>query len=174
MTLENIIGVQELKIKSSADPRGKFDRLFDIKWLEEDFSIEQVNISINPFKFTLRGMHFQKSGKPEKKIMYLISGEIFLSIVDLREKSPTYLKNESKVMSSVSEVAIHIPAGCAAGWLSLKDNVQIQYLMSSRYEENSYSGFPYNDPLFNIPWPNEPRIISDQDRNWQKFDPKQL
>ena len=174
MTLENIIGVQELKIKSSADPRGKFDRLFDIKWLEEDFSIEQVNISINPLKFTLRGMHFQKSGKPEKKIMYLISGEIFLSIVDLREKSPTYLKNESKVMSSVSEVAIHIPAGCAAGWLSLKDNVQIQYLMSSRYEENTYSGFPYNDPLFNIPWPSEPKIISDQDRNWQKFNPRQL
>jgi dTDP-4-dehydrorhamnose 3,5-epimerase len=174
MTLENIIGVQELKIKSFADSRGKFDRLFDIKWLEEDFSIEQVNISINPFKFTLRGMHFQKSGKPEKKIMYLISGEIFLSIVDLREKSPTYLKNENKVMSSVSEVAIHIPAGCAAGWLSLKNNVQIQYLMSSRYEENSYSGFPYNDPLFNIPWPSEPRIISDQDRNWQKFNPKQL
>ena len=174
MTLENIIGVQELKIKSFADPRGKFDRLFDVKWLEEDFSIEQVNISINPFKFTLRGMHFQKSGKPEKKIMYLISGEIFLSIVDLREKSPTYLKNESKVMSSVSEVAIHIPAGCAAGWLSLKDNVQIQYLMSSRYEENTYSGFPYNDPLFNIPWPSEPKIISDQDRNWQKFNPRQL
>ena len=174
MTLENIIGVQELKIKSFADPRGKFDRLFDVKWLEEDFSIEQVNISINPFKFTLRGMHFQKSGKPEKKIMYLISGEIFLSIVDLREKSPTYLKNESKVMSSVSEVAIHIPAGCAAGWLSLKDNVQIQYLMSSRYEENSYSGFPYNDPLFNIPWPSEPKIISDQDSNWQKFNPRQL
>ena len=174
MTLENIIGVQELKIKSFADPRGKFDRLFDVKWLEEDFSIEQVNISINPFKFTLRGMHFQKSGKPEKKIMYLLSGEIFLSIVDLRKKSPTYLKNENKIVSSANEVAIHIPAGCAAGWLSLEDNVQIQYLMSSRYEQNSYSGFPYNDPRFNIPWPNEPRIISDQDRNWQKFDPKQL
>ena len=174
MTLENIIGVQEFKIKSFADPRGKFDRLFDVKWLDENFSIEQVNISINPFKFTLRGMHFQKSGKPEKKIMYLLSGEIFLSIVDLREKSPTYLKNENKIVSSANEVAIHIPAGCAAGWLSLEDNVQIQYLMSSRYEQNSYSGFPYNDPRFNIPWPNEPRIISDQDRNWQKFDPKQL
>jgi dTDP-4-dehydrorhamnose 3,5-epimerase len=92
----------------------------------------------------------------------------------LREKSPTYLKNENKVMSSVSGVAIHIPAGCAAGWLSLKDNVQIQYLMSSRYEENSYSGFSYNDSLFNIPWPSEPKIISDQDRNWQKFNPRQL
>ena len=174
MTLENIIGVQEFKIKSFADPRGKFDRLFDVKWLDENFSIEQVNISINPFKFTLRGMHFQKSGKPEKKIMYLLSGEIFLSIVDLREKSPTYLKNENKILSSANEVAIHIPAGCAAGWLSLKDNVQIQYLMSSRYEQNSYSGFPYNDPRFNIPWPNEPRIISDQDRNWQKFSAEEL
>ena len=106
--------------------------------------------------------------------MYLLSGEIFLSVVDLREKSATYLKNENKIVSSANEVVIHIPAGCAAGWLSLKDNVQIQYLMSSRYEQNSYSGFSYNDPQFNIPWPNEPRIISDQDRNWQKFSAEEL
>jgi dTDP-4-dehydrorhamnose 3,5-epimerase len=79
-----------------------------------------------------------------------------------------------KVLSQTSEVSIFIPAGCAAGWLSLEDNVKIQYLMSSRYEQNSYSGFAYNDPYFNIPWPHEPKIISDQDRNWQKFQPKQL
>jgi dTDP-4-dehydrorhamnose 3,5-epimerase len=174
MTLENIIGVQELKIKSSVDSRGKFNRIFDINWLQEHFSIEQVNISINPFKFTLRGMHFQKSGKPEMKIMNLLSGEIFLSIIDLRKSSSTYLKNENKILSPESEVTIHIPSGCAAGWLSLTDNVQIQYLMSSRYEQNSYSGFSYNDSWFNIPWPNQPKIISDQDRNWPKFDPKNL
>lgn len=54
-------------------------------------------------------MHFQKSGKPENKIMYLLDGEIFLSIVDLREKSPTYMMNANKVLSQTSEVAIFIP-----------------------------------------------------------------
>lgn len=174
MEIENIFGVKELKIKSFADFRGKFDRIFDLELLEEDFIIEQVNISVNPYQYTLRGMHFQKSGKPENKIMYLLGGKIFLSIVDLRKQSPTYMTNINKVLSQTSDVAILIPAGCAAGWLSLEDNVTIQYLMSSRYEQNSYSGINYKDPFFNIPWPNEPKIISDQDRNWQKFSPEQL
>jgi dTDP-4-dehydrorhamnose 3,5-epimerase len=170
----NIFGVQEFKLKSFTDSRGAFNRIFDIEWLDTRFSIKQVNVSINPYQHTLRGMHFQKSGKPENKIMHLLSGEIFLSIVDLREKSPTYMKSIIKVLSQSSEMAIFIPAGCAAGWLSLEDNVTIQYLMSSRYEQNSYSGFPYNDPTFNIPWPNEPKVISTQDRNWQKFSSRQL
>ena len=161
MELKNISGVQELISTSFVDSRGKFNRIFDTDWLEEDFVIKQVNVSINPYQYTLRGMHFQKSGKPENKIMCLLGGKIFLSIVDLREKSPTYMFSANKVLSQTSEDSIFIPAGCAAGWLSLEDNVKIQYLMSSRYEQNSYSGFAYNDPYFNIPWPHEPKIISD-------------
>ena len=174
MEFKKIFGVRELKLKSFTDDRGEFNRIFDVEWLEEKFIIEQVNISINPHRYTLRGMHYQKNGKPENKIMHLLSGKIYLSLVDLRKKSPTYLKNANAVLARTSEAAIFIPAGCAAGWLSLEDNVTIQYLMSSRYEQNSYSGFPYNDPAFNIPWPNEPKVISDQDRNWQKFSPEQL
>ena len=174
MELKNIFGVQELISTSFADSRGKFNRTFDIDWLEEDFIIEQANVSINPSQHTLRGMHFQKSGKPENKIMCLLGGKLFLSLVDLRENSPTYMYSANKVLSQTSEVAIFIPAGCAAGWLSLEDNVTIQYLMSSRYEQNSYSGLPYNDSHFNIPWPHEPKIISDQDRNWQKFSVEEL
>jgi len=165
----NIFGMKEFQLKPFTDSRGAFNRIFDIEWLDLNFTIEQINISTNPYRHTLRGMHFQKSGKPENKIMHLLRGEIFLSIVDVREESPTYMKNVNKVLSQSSEVAIFIPAGCAAGWLSLEDNVTIQYLMSSRYEQNSYSGFCYNDPKFNIPWPNEPKVISDQDRSWQKF-----
>jgi dTDP-4-dehydrorhamnose 3,5-epimerase len=174
MELKNIFGVQELTSTSYADSRGKFNRIFDIDWLEEEFVIEQVNVSINPHQYTLRGMHFQKSGKPENKIMCLLGGKLFLSLVDLRESSPTYLCNANKVLSHTSEVAIFVPAGCAAGWLSLEANVTIQYFMSSRFEQNSYSGLPYNDSYFNIPWPHEPKIISDQDRNWRKFQPKHL
>lgn len=174
MELKNIFGVQELISTSFADSRGKFNRIFDTDWLEVDFVIEQVNVSINPYKYTLRGMHFQKSGKPENKIMCLLGGKLFLSLVDLRENSPTYMCSANKVLSETSEVAIFIPAGCAAGWLSLEDNVTIQYFMSSRFEQNSYSGLPYNDSHFNIPWPHEPKIVSDQDRNWQNFQPKKL
>ena len=154
------------------DQRGSLIKFYQNK-LIRNFNVKESFYSFSK-RNVFRGMHFQKSGKPENKIMYLLGGEIFLSIVDLREKSPTYMMNANKVLSQTSEVAIFIPAGCAAGWLSLEDNVTIQYLMSSRYEQNSYSGFAYNDPQFNIPWPYEPKIISDQDRNWQKFSAEEL
>ena len=39
MTLEDINGVQEIKINAFSDARGKFLRVFDIEWMIQDFFI---------------------------------------------------------------------------------------------------------------------------------------
>jgi dTDP-4-dehydrorhamnose 3,5-epimerase-like enzyme len=41
--------------------------------------------------------------------------------------------------------------------------------MSSRFENNNYDGFRFDDSFFSIPWPVIPKVISDQDRNWPNF-----
>ena len=46
--------------------------------------------------------------------------------------------------------------------------------MSEFYSPGSYTGFRYNDPLFNIEWPEEPKIISEKDKNFADFDPNSL
>ncbi len=169
----NDLGIDGLNLFKSSifkDSRGSFSRIFDSEWLKNSgFTPMQVNISSNPHRHTLRGMHFQINGEPENKLMTVLSGVIFLSIVDLRSFSKSYLRVFTKMLSAEDGESIYIPAGCAAGWISLSNNVQIHYAMSSRFEENSYFGFRFDDSFFSIPWPVNPKVISDQDISWPNF-----
>ena len=167
MNRELIEGLRFFEGPSFSDSRGKFSRLFDSDWFSDfGFTPKQINISVNPQVGTLRGMHYQIKGEPENKLMTLLQGSIFLAIVDLRMSSPTYLSTKSQNLSAEDGQSILIPAGCATGWLSTSPDVQIHYVMSSRFENNSYGGFKYNEPKFKIPWPHMPQIISDQDNGW--------
>lgn len=153
------------------DERGTFTRLFDSEmFVPISGASFQINLSRNPKAFTLRGMHYQVQGSPEHKVLTVLTGSIFLAIVDLRKGKSTYLNTLCSEILESDEFSLFIPAGCAAGWLSLSDDAEIHYVMYSRYEENSYSGIRYNDPYFAIQWPSNPKIISSQDRNWPLFD----
>ena len=154
------------------DTRGSFERIFDQKTLLEGYKIVQANVSNNPKKGTLRGLHFQTSGPPEHKLMKLNSGSIYMAIVDLRESETTHLNVFQMEIKSEDEFTIFIPAGCATGWISLEDNVQITYLMTSRFEECKYSGYRFDDPKFSINWPQNPIHISNSDLIWPKFQSK--
>lgn len=169
--LGNMIeGLQILTGATFEDSRGSFSRLYDSAWLANlDLKPKQVNISRNAHPQTLRGMHYQISGEPEHKIMTLLSGSIFLAIVDLRKESATYFSVAHETFSAKDAVSIFIPAGCASGWLSSSPNTDVHYVMYSRFEDNTYGGLHYSDPTFNIPWPENPKVISDQDKNWPLF-----
>ena len=170
MNMMQIDGLNIYKGSAFSDSRGKFSRVFDSHWFSSiGFTPMQINVSSNPYKHTLRGMHFQVDGEPEDKLMTLLSGVVFLSIIDLRPKSISYLTVFTREVSSEEGESIYIPAGCAAGWISLSNDVQIHYVMSSRFEHNNYDGFKFDDSFFSIPWPVKPEIISDQDRNWPIF-----
>lgn len=152
--------------KLHIDDRGSFIRFYDKSTHANTLSIEQTSLSINPQKGTLRGMHFQTSGPPENKFMKLLSGEIFLAIVDLRKDKETYLNIIQKTLKHEDQQTIFIPSGCATGWISLAEDSSIVYLMTSKYEECTYGGFKYNDAAVSIVWPMEPLFISNQDNTW--------
>lgn len=167
---DEIEGLKLLKTNIFQDERGSFTRLYDCEQLQNESLIpKQMNISRNPFTGTLRGMHYQVSGDPEHKLMTLLSGSAFLVLIDMRKDRPSFLKVASGAVSADSGLSLFIPAGCAAGWLSLSPNTVIHYVMYSRYEDNSYDGLRYNDPYFNISWPSEPKIISEQDKSWPPY-----
>ena len=170
MQEDEIEGLKLIKTNTFHDGRGSFTRLYDCDQLRNELPMpKQMNISRNPFIGTLRGMHYQISGDPEHKIMTLLSGSAFLVLIDLRKGYSSFLKVASGIISAAEGISIFIPAGCAAGWLSLSSNLDIHYVMYSRYEDNSYAGFRYDDPYFNISWPSEPKVISEQDKNWPLY-----
>lgn len=157
-----------LDLSQYSDKRGLFVRTFDQDWL--DFQTIQCNISVNPASGTLRGLHFQKSGPAENKIVTLITGSAFLVIVDLRKSSPDYLKVNSILIDSPLSQSIYIPSGYATGWISMSNDTSLQYLMSAKFEDCSYGGIRYNDPILDIHWPTAPVVISDQDNTWPNLE----
>ncbi len=156
---------------SHVDERGTFRRLFDIIEINDKYALNeaQVNLSVNPEVGTFRGMHFQSSGMPEHKSVSVVSGEVYIVVVDLRKTSASYLQQHAQVLSSKINQTLFIPAGCATGWLSLKADTTLHYLMFSRYEDNIYSGFRWDDSFFGIEWPEKPKLISKQDNSWPDF-----
>lgn len=152
------------------DERGTFSRLFDSALINPEIDKpSQINLSRNANALTLRGMHYQVHGAPEHKIMTLLNGSIFLAVLDLRKESTTYLNSIQQRVSFKDDISIFIPAGCAAGWLSLEDKTDIHYVMYSRFEDNQYAGLRYDDPSFEISWPAIPTTISVRDQNWPLF-----
>src|SRR5215469_11640303 len=75
------------------DDRGYFARTY----CADEFAaagitmrVVQTNLSRNPHRGTLRGMHFQASPHEEAKIVQCLRGRIFDVALDLRLDSPTY------------------------------------------------------------------------------------
>jgi dTDP-4-dehydrorhamnose 3,5-epimerase len=86
--------------------------------------------------------------------------------VDLRPDSPTYRKWFGTELSDSNRKMMYVPEGFATGYLTLRDDSEIYYYTSHRYEPGSATGVRFDDPAFGIEWPREITVISDQDRAW--------
>lgn len=156
-----------LKPNLFKDKRGSFRRLFCEKtFLKKgiNFKCVQTNISENLKKRTLRGFHFHKSLNKESKVISCLTGKIFLSVVDLRKKSKTYLSISSFILSQKNKNSIYVPTGCASAFLTLENNTVIYYLMSDYYKKENDKGFNFNSKILDIRWPLKPSLISKKDQ----------
>jgi dTDP-4-dehydrorhamnose 3,5-epimerase len=176
ITMSNsILGLNVSALSEYRDNRGSFLRLFDIDWLHFlNAEPQQVNISRNKTKGTLRGMHYQLTGDPEHKLISVLSGSVYLVVIDLRAESESYLKTFSCELDSNHMKRVFVPAGCATGWITLQDNTDVHYVMYSRFEECTYGGLRFNDPFFELNWPLMPNVISNQDASWPDFKPNYI
>jgi dTDP-4-dehydrorhamnose 3,5-epimerase len=159
------------------DERGTFFRHF----CAEEFAAHglapaavQGNVSENPYRRTLRGIHYQIGRAAEAKTLSCITGAIYDVVVDLRPDSPTFMQWIAVEISREDRQSLHVPVGCANGWLTLSPNTTIHYYMSEIYAPASARGFRYNDPAFGFRWPLEPLVIAERDRSFPDFDPASL
>lgn len=169
-----IKGVYEIQLESVADHRGNFTRIFDDKiFTENNLTIKwvQENHSFSTHKNTIRGLHFQFPPHSETKLVRVINGEIYDVFVDLRDKSPTFGKWGSVILSSNNNKMILIPCGFAHGYCTLTNNCEVLYKVDNYYNPNSECGIRWNDPDLNIKFPItvfEP-TISAKDSNLKSF-----
>lgn len=159
-------GVTIVELEVHADARGGFARFF----CEEEFAaagipfrVVQGNLSFNPHRYTLRGMHYQQDPYGEPKIVSCRRGRIFDVAVDLRPASPTYLRWAAVELAPDLGRAVVIDNGFAHGFLSLEPDSEVEYLMGAPYVGSAARGVRWDDPAIGIAWPAAPAVISERD-----------
>jgi dTDP-4-dehydrorhamnose 3,5-epimerase len=151
------------------DDRGFFARTWCARELEErglDPALSQTSISFNKARATLRGLHYQAPPHEETKLVRCTRGAIFDVIVDLRPTSPTYLRHDAATLTEQNRDAVYVPRGCAHGFLTLEDETEVLYQMSTPHVPAAARGVRWDDPAFAITWPVTPDVIAERDRAW--------
>ena len=159
-------GLIEIEATPHKDARGSFFRAFcpeEFAAAGIDFVPAQTNISTNVAAGTLRGVHFQKSGHAEAKLVRAVSGRAFDVAVDLRP-GPDFGKWHAVELSAVRMNAIFIPAGFGHGFMTLEPDTVLLYQMSPMFVPGFGAGLRWNDPALAIDWPMPPAVMSDADR----------
>jgi dTDP-4-dehydrorhamnose 3,5-epimerase len=162
-------GVVIVEIEPIEDERGFFARA----WCPDEFAKAglhtvwaQENVAHNKRRGTLRGLHFQTAPHAEVKLVRCTSGAVWDVAVDLRPGSPSFLQHVGVDLTQENHRSLYIPEGCAHGYLTLSDKVELRYLTSHPYAPHAATGLMFDDPALDIRWPGDVRLLSENDRTW--------
>lgn len=138
------------------DHRGWFMETYSEKKFKEQgisFDFVQDNQSYSATKGTLRGLHYQLNPKAQTKLVRCTRGSIFDVAVDLRKGSPTYSQWFGIELSAENKKQLLIPKGFAHGFMTLVEDVEVQYKVDELYSPECDGGILWNDPSIDIKWP---------------------
>jgi len=117
----------------------------------------------------IRGLHYQLRPKAQAKLVRCSKGEIFDVLVDIRKDSDTYGEWSSVILNEKNKLQFWIPEGFVHGFISLKDNSEVQYKTNEYWDKEHERALFWKDLDLNINWPlansNEEHkiIINDKD-----------
>ncbi|MEH7440197.1 dTDP-4-dehydrorhamnose 3,5-epimerase [Neobacillus drentensis] len=151
-------GVKIVEPQVFGDHRGWFMETYsDGKFKEAGIDIKffQDNQSFSAAKGTLRGLHYQLNPKAQTKLVRCTKGSIFDVAVDIRKGSPKFGKWFGIELSEENKKQLLIPQGFAHGFMTLTDNVEVQYKVDELYAPECDRGIIWNDPAIGIEWPME-------------------
>jgi dTDP-4-dehydrorhamnose 3,5-epimerase len=171
-TETRLAGAFVIDMERLSDERGFFAR----SWCEDEFAAHgihmsslQANVSSNPKRGTLRGMHYQNAPHGESKLVRCTRGAIYDVIIDLREESPTYGQWIGEELTADNFRMLFVPERFAHGFITLEDMTDVHYQMSAKYVAGAEGAIRWNDPAIAIKWPLEPTLLSTKDRNHPDF-----
>ena len=164
-----IDGVLIIEPRIFQDSRGYFFESFNLREFEEKvgaIDFVQDNESKSCYG-VLRGLHFQRDGHSQAKLVRVVKGKVLDVAVDLRRGSATYGRHVAVELSEDNHRQFFIPRGFAHGFSVLSDEVIFQYKCDNYYCPSSEGTIAWNDPDLGIDWriPEDKVILSEKDRN---------
>ena len=151
------------------DSRGYFFESFNLREFEEKvgaIDFVQDNESKSCYG-VVRGLHFQRDGHSQAKLVRVVKGKVRDVAVDPRRCSGTYGRHVAVELSEDNHRQFFIPRGFAHGFSVLSDEVIFQYKCDNYYCPSSEGAIAWNDPDLGIDWriPEDKVILSEKDRN---------
>jgi len=116
----------------------------------------------------VRGLHFQLE-PPMGKLMHVTSGCAYLVTVDLRPKSPTFLKWFGIEASAQNRIQVWAPADFARGYCALENHTDVHYKCTAYFNALGDNAIAWNDPDIGVKWPTKYPILSDRDKTAQSL-----
>lgn len=113
----------------------------------------------------LRGLHFQHP-RGQGKLVYVLQGEVFDVVVDVRAGSLTFGHWFGTRLSVTTPRQLYIPPGFAHGYLVVSEQALVAYKCTEYYDPACERGIRWDDPDVGIKWPETPSILSERDRQW--------
>jgi dTDP-4-dehydrorhamnose 3,5-epimerase len=159
------------------DERGSFARVWCAKEAGAhglDTVFVQSSLSSNKRKGTVRGMHYSVPPHAEAKVVRCVRGEIYDVLLDVRPRSRTFGVWFGQRLSADNCLGLSVPPGVAHGFQTMEDASDVLYQMSDFYDPASARGLRWDDPSFDIRWPEAIVVISDRDRSYADFEPRRV
>jgi dTDP-4-dehydrorhamnose 3,5-epimerase len=160
-------GVVLIELRAVADARG----LFMETWQAERYRqahipgpFVQDNYSYST-QGVLRGLHYQLR-HPQGKLVWVLQGEVFDVVVDIRRGAPTFGRWVGELLSGDNHRQMYIPPGFAHGFCVLSETAHFLYKCTSFYAPEDEYGLRWDDPALAIAWPVSTPVLSTKDRHY--------
>lgn len=166
VTETKLPGVLVLEPKVHGDHRGWFSEVYSRRTLAEfgiNIEFVQDNQSFSAQKGTLRGLHFQNNPKAQTKLIRCTRGVILDVAVDIRRGSPSFGQWFAVELSADNKKQLLIPRGFAHGFLTLTEDVEVQYKVDEYYAPECDRSIRYDDPEIGVDWGQITPVLSDKD-----------
>lgn len=162
ITETHLKGVVIVEPKIFGDHRGWFMETYnESNFLDTGINVKfvQDNQSFSAAKGTLRGLHYQLDPKAQTKLVRCTKGAIYDVAVDIRKGSSTFGKWFGLELTEENKKQLLIPKGFAHGFMTLTEDVEVQYKVDELYAPECDRGIIWNDPKIAIEWPMDVKPI---------------
>jgi dTDP-4-dehydrorhamnose 3,5-epimerase len=117
-----------------------------------DMDFVQDNHSFSAKRGTLRGLHYQSPPHAQGKLVRATRGAILDVAVDFRAGSPHFGKWVGVELSAENGKQVLVPKGFLHGFLTLTDDVEVQYKCTDVYAPDCDGAVRWDDPTIGIDW----------------------
>ncbi len=122
------------------------------------FQLRQINQGFSNKIHTIRGLHYQQGEFAQAKLVSACNGAILSVAVDIRRNSPYFGKWCGEILSADNRKIMYIPRGFAHGYLTLDENVLMQYCVDNDFCADATRSVRFDDSDIGVKWIFEPDI----------------